>query len=56
MINIYYPTMGLVNYLTGAENNGDILYYDDRTEIEHVEIVENSVQKVPSPILWNINY
>ncbi|MBK8393941.1 MAG: AAA family ATPase [Leptospiraceae bacterium] len=54
MINIYYPTMGLVNYLTGAENNGDILYYDDRTEIEHVEIVEKLGSKSPLAQFYGI--
>ena len=54
MINIYYPTMGIVNYLTGKQTEGDLLSYDGRSELEHVEIVEKLGSKSPLAQFYGI--
>ncbi|MCB1177009.1 MAG: GAF domain-containing protein, partial [Leptospiraceae bacterium] len=54
MINIYFPTMGIINYLTGRQTSGDLLQYDNRTENEHVEIVEKMGSKSPLAQFYGI--
>ena len=54
MINIYYPTMGIVNYLLGNQTEKNLLYYDGRTELEHVEIVEKLGSKSPLAPFYGI--
>jgi predicted ATPase/signal transduction histidine kinase/tRNA A-37 threonylcarbamoyl transferase component Bud32 len=54
MINIYYPTMGIVNFLTGRQTDGNLLCYDRRTELEHVAIVEKLGSKSPLAQFYGI--
>lgn len=54
MINVYYPTMGIVNYLTDRQTDQDLLHYDGRTELEHVDIVEQLGSKSPLAQFYGI--
>lgn len=54
MLNIYFPTMAMLKFLTGENEPSDLLHYSGRTELEHVEIVEKLGSKSPLAQFYGI--